>query len=73
MHDGIEIEKRGKPAASIITSAFVQTAKATAKVDGNPPYPFAVIQHPIGRLPDEQLRQRVQEALPQILKILQAD
>lgn len=73
MHDGIEIEKRGKPAASIITSAFVQTAKATARVDGNPSYPFAVVQHPIGRLPANLLRERVQEAIPQVLKILQGD
>jgi hypothetical protein len=73
LHDGIEMEKRGVPAASIITSAFVQTAKATAKVDGNPSYPFVVVEHPIGRLPQEQLEQRVKDAVPQILKILQGE
>lgn len=67
------MEKRGVPAASIITSAFIQTAKATAKVDGNPSYPFAVVQHPIGRLPDEVLRERVDAAIPQIVQILQGE
>lgn len=67
------MEKRGVPAASIITSAFIQTAKATAKVDGNPSYPFAVVQHPIGRLPDDVLKERVDAAIPQIVQILQGE
>ncbi len=70
MHDGIEIERRGKPAAVVCSDRFVVTAKAQAETCGSPDYPFAVVEHPIGRLPDEVLRERVAAALPQVVKLL---
>ncbi|MEE9198771.1 MAG: hypothetical protein V3U26_03120 [Dehalococcoidia bacterium] len=70
MHDGIELEKRGVPAVVIITSEFVTPAKAMADIQGIPDYPFAVVPHPIGSLTDEGLKERAEEALPQILDLL---
>ncbi|MFQ5933195.1 MAG: hypothetical protein ACE5KI_00960 [Dehalococcoidia bacterium] len=70
MHDGIELEKRGIPAAVIVTEEFVVPAKTTAKSQGIPDYPFAVIPHPIGSLTEEGLKERAREALPQVLNIL---
>ncbi|MBI2322486.1 MAG: hypothetical protein HYU88_10500, partial [Chloroflexi bacterium] len=50
MHDGIEVERRGVPAAAIITDAFVPTAVAMTKIDGAPDYPYLVAPHPLSNL-----------------------
>ena len=70
MHDGIEIERRGKPAAVVCTDRFIVTARAQAAACGLPDYPFAVVPHPIGRLPEEVLRERAEQAAPQVVKLL---
>ena len=54
MLDAISFEKRGIPAAAIITEPFVPTAATIAELSGLPGYPVAVIPHPVGSLgPDE--------------------
>ena len=73
MHDGIELEKLGVPSAVLITSEFVNQAKAIAEIQGIPDYPFAIIDHPIGRLTPEALKGRAEAAIPQILKILEVE
>ena len=73
MHDGIELEKLGVPAAVIITDEFVNQAKAIAEIQGIPDYPFAIVPHPIGRLTPTDLKGRAQTAIPQILKILEVE
>jgi len=70
LHDGIEMEKRGVPAAVICTDQFIASAKAQAAICGNPDYPFVVVSHPIGSLTDAELRDRARAAIPQILEIL---
>ena len=50
MLDAIGFEKRGIPAAAIITAPFVPTAEAMARLSGMPGYPYAVVAHPIGSL-----------------------
>ncbi|GGH40931.1 UGSC family (seleno)protein [Microbacterium album] len=68
--DGILLERAGKPAASICTDSFSPSGNAMAEVQGFPGYDFATIAHPVASLDVEQIRSRVQEALPQILRIL---
>lgn len=70
MHDGIEIEKRGKASAVIITRPFIPTAEAMAGTQGFSKYPFAVVDHPVGSLTDEELRERARAALPQVRSLL---
>jgi hypothetical protein len=57
-------------AASIVTSAFLKTADSMARRRGFPDYKYAVLPHPIGNLKPDQVRQRAEEVLPQILEIL---
>ena len=64
------MEKLGIPAAVIITNEFVNQAKAIAEIQGIPDYPFAIVPHPIGRLTTENLKDRAEQAMPQILEIL---
>ena len=70
MHDGITIEKQGKPAAVICTEPFIPTAKMTAQIQGIPDYPYVVLPHPITALTEEQLWDRARQALPQVLELL---
>lgn len=70
MHDGIEFEKRGIPAAVICTEPFVTSGVAMAKLGGIPEYPFAVTEHPLGSLDQEVLKNRALELAPRIVEIL---
>ena len=72
MHDGIEIEKKGVPAAVICTEPFISSAKAMSKLGGIPDYPFVVVPHPLGSLMPETLRERAVQAAPDVLRILLA-
>ena len=58
MLDAIGFEKRGIPAAAIITAPFVPTAEAMARLCGMPGYPYAVVAHPIGSLAAADLEAR---------------
>ena len=70
MHDGIELDRRGVPAAVICTEEFVASSKAQAAICGNPLYEFAVVAHPIGSLTPVELRARATVALPLVIAIL---
>ena len=72
MHDGIELEKRGVPAAVICTEPFITSAKAMSKLGGIPEYPFVVLPHPLGSLTPDELRERAIQAAPEVLRILLA-
>lgn len=54
----------------VCTEPFIPTAKMMARLQGMANYPFAVIAHPIGSLTPAELRQRAEEALPQVVRLL---
>jgi hypothetical protein len=68
--DGILFEKRGVPAASIVTDVFEATGRAMAEAWGVPNYKFLALPHPIANLTDEQLDQRAREIVPQVIDLL---
>ena len=70
MQDGIIFEKRGVPAASIATHQFINMGRASAAAQGMPDYPFVVMEHPIGRLEDDELRRKAEAVLPEVVKLL---
>ena len=70
MQDGIIFEKQGIPAASVATHVFENMGRASAAAQGMPDYPFVVIEHPIGRLTEEEMRAKAEKALPEIVKLL---
>ncbi|MGB7305775.1 MAG: hypothetical protein WA888_23725 [Burkholderiaceae bacterium] len=70
MHDGISFEQFGKPAVVICTSPFIPTARNIARVLGLPDYPFAVVDHPIGSLTPEQVRERAEDTYQQARRFL---
>ena len=70
MLDGILFEKRGVPAASIVTDVFEATGRAMAEAWGVPDYKFLALPHPIANLTEEQLEQRAREIVPQVIDLL---
>ena len=54
----------------ICTDQFVASARAQAEICGNPGYPFAVVDHPLGSLTAAELRDRAAAAVPQVIAIL---
>ena len=70
MHDGIELEIRGIPAAVVCTTPFENMGRSTARIRGVPNYPFALIGHPVGRLDGSGLEERVAEAIDPVESLL---
>lgn len=70
MHDGIEVEKQGLPAAVVCTDQFVRPARAMAQVCGLPDYPLAVVGHPMGSATPQERLEKARAALPQVVQIL---
>lgn len=71
MHDAIELEARGVPTAVIVTSEFVREARVQREALGMTGLVPVVIEHPLSSLTDEQIRERVAAALPQVLAVWQ--
>jgi hypothetical protein len=68
--DGILLEMRNIPSASIITHLFENTGRAMARQWGNKDYRFLVMEHPIANLPDELLQDRAERIVPEIVDVL---
>ena len=70
MADGTIFERQGMQTAAILTDTFRRPGDAMARVQGFANYRYAVITHPISSLSPAQVRQRAEQALPQVLSIL---
>lgn len=70
--DGILLERRGVPAASICTEPFGVAAAAMAQSYGFPNYQFVLTRHPVASLSLAEVRDRVAEVAPRLLTILGA-
>jgi hypothetical protein len=71
--DAISFEKRGIPAAVVITEPFVPTAEAMARLAGMPGYPVAVVSHPIGSLNQVEIAARADAIVARIEALLLAE
>ena len=58
------------PAVSICTDAFRVPAEAMAKAYGFPGFEFVLTGHPVASLTLPEVRERVREMAPHILRIL---
>jgi hypothetical protein len=68
--DGILLERAGVPAVSICTDSFHVTAQAMAEVYGFPGFEYVSVPHPVASLSKEQIRARVRDLMPELLRIL---
>jgi hypothetical protein len=71
--DGTIFEKKGIQTAAIVTHTFTRPGDAMARVQGFSDYKYVLMTHPISSLSQEQVRERAEQALPQVLDILGLD
>ena len=73
MHDTVILEAKGRPTAAIVTSEFVLEAETQRDALGMSGLAPVVISHPLSSLTDEEIAQRVEQALPQIERVWLGD
>lgn len=69
MHDAIELEQHGVPAVCLITDPFRASAAGIAKARGHKGLRCAVVEHPLGYLNSDELRERAEHAASQAAAI----
>ena len=65
-----QLTKRGLIAAVVCSDTFMKLGSAQAKVFGVPDLPLLKIQHPLGGLQMDKVRERAAVALPQVLALV---
>ena len=70
MHDALMLENLGLPAVLLCTTNFVHTARVMAQQLGRGDYPIIEIEHPIGRLGDDGIATRIDQALQKTVELL---
>ena len=70
MHDALAAERRGIPAAAVMTDRFVPTADAVIELNGLTSYPFVVIPHPIASDSADELRVKAEASIARIVEVL---
>lgn len=68
--NAIELEKRGIPALLVSTPPFLDAVKTSAALRGMPAIRWAVVDHPVASLMEEDLRERATEAARQVPVLL---
>jgi len=71
--DAVNIEKQGTPVAAVCTDAFDGSAHAVARSHGIPWYPFAVVEHPIGPMKEDELRSMGRKVVDRVQWLLSPD
>ena len=66
MHDAVMLESGSRPTAVIVTTEFVLEAQMQRDALGMPGLDPVVITHPLSSLTEEEIAQRIDQALPQI-------
>lgn len=66
MHDAVQIEALGTPAALIITEPFVPVVASFAPTLGMESYPTNVLPHPVGTLDDDALAKLADSIVDQV-------
>ena len=70
MLDSILLEKKGVPAISIVTDAFVETGKLMASKWGVSEFRFVSVPHPVANLGDVELDQRADTVINDVVELL---
>ena len=69
MHDSVMLEAAGRPTAVIVTSEFVLEAETQRDALGMAGLEAVVVTHPLSSLTDDEIGERIEQALPQIERV----
>ncbi|MDE2727900.1 MAG: hypothetical protein OXI19_07745 [Gemmatimonadota bacterium] len=70
MHDALILENLELPSVLLCTTNFTHTARVLAEQLGRGDYPIVEIDHPIGRLDEIGLADRVGQAVDKVVELL---
>ena len=70
MHDSVMLESAGRPTAVIVTSEFVLEAETQRDALGMTGLDAVIIDHPLSSLTDDEIGQRIDQAVGQIERVL---
>ena len=65
-----QLTKRGVIAAVVCSNSFMKLGTAQAKTFGVPDLPLLEIQHPLGGLQMDKVKERAAVALPQLVDVV---
>ncbi|MGE4304941.1 MAG: UGSC family (seleno)protein [Novosphingobium sp.] len=68
--DGVTLEKRGVPTATVNSDAFVVLGQHEAIALGLPGLPIVTVPHPMGDVPADEVRKRAEAMIAQVLRVL---
>ena len=66
------LERAGIPAVSLCTDAFKITAEAMANQMGFPGFRYVTLPHPVASRTEKEIDEMVQDALPDVIRVLGA-
>jgi len=72
VHDTIEFEKRGVPAAVITTAAFRSVAEFQFRAKGMDQHPYVELPHPISNLKPDEMREVALRFVDELVRQLTA-
>lgn len=73
VYDSIDLEKKGTPVATINSDEFIKLGQSEAQALGIPGLPLVRVAHPMGDLPREDVVERAEGAIEEIVDVLTTD
>lgn len=73
VHDGVTLEKRGIPTATVNSDAFVVLGQMEAVALGAPGLPIVMVPHPMGDVSAEVVIERARDMVAQVIRVLTTD
>jgi hypothetical protein len=73
VHDGVTLEKRGVPTATVNSDAFVVLGQMEAVALGVPGLPIVMVPHPMGDVSAEVVIERARDMVAQLVRVLTTD
>ena len=70
MHDALILEHLELPSVLLCTTNFTHTARVLAEQLGRGDYPIVEIDHPIGRIAESGLADRIGQAVDEVIELL---
>jgi hypothetical protein len=68
--NAMDLEKRGVPCLLVSTPPFADAVTTMAKLGGMPDMKWSIIEHPLGSLGEDELRERARVAARQFREII---
>lgn len=73
VYDSVDLERRGTPTATVNSDEFVTLGQAEARALGLPGLPLVTVPHPMGGVPEKEVRERARAVVSEVVEVLTRD